>query len=122
MPLTCGMMLRQTYDEVGLPCRKRIVSPRPSSMYAIRDPRTLANFFWYMSADLPVALPLGLAVDPRCKVPGSHIAGLDGGVEIHGVAALLARAIARGLAPAKGYVILRTGGSQVDGNDPGPGV
>src|SRR5262249_6794139 len=41
-----GNMLRQRYDEVGLPCSNTMGSPSPTSTYAISLPRTCRCFFW----------------------------------------------------------------------------
>src|SRR5215813_13213423 len=43
-------MLRQRYDEVGLPCSNTMGSPSPTSTYAISLPRTCRRFFWYGNA------------------------------------------------------------------------
>src|SRR5262249_136456 len=45
-----GNMLRQRYDEVGLPCCNTMGSPSPTSTYAISLPRTCRRFFWYGNA------------------------------------------------------------------------
>src|SRR5215472_12756100 len=41
-----GNMLRQRYDEVGLPCKSTMGSPFPTSTYAISRPRTRRRCFW----------------------------------------------------------------------------
>ena len=46
----CGMTLRQRYDDVGLPCRKTIGSPLPTSTYAIDRPRTCTRRLGYRSS------------------------------------------------------------------------
>src|SRR5215471_5575692 len=45
-----GNMLRQRYDEVGLPCSNTMGSPSPTSTYAISLPRTCRRFFSYGNA------------------------------------------------------------------------
>src|SRR5471032_3508453 len=44
MSLTCAMMFRQRYDYVGLPCRKTLGSPSPTSTYLISVSRTATRF------------------------------------------------------------------------------
>jgi len=41
----CGNMLRQRYDEVGLPCSKTMGSPSPATTYAISLRGTAAAVF-----------------------------------------------------------------------------
>jgi hypothetical protein len=53
-----GNMLRQRYDEVGLPCSNTMGSPSPTSTYAISLPRTCRRFFWYgNAAEIMLAFP-----------------------------------------------------------------
>lgn len=51
------MMLRQTYDDVGFPCRKRASGPPdPVSMSAMLEPSTLSSR--YVFAGLTVFVPV----------------------------------------------------------------
>src|SRR5215469_7598792 len=72
----CGKTLRHRYDEVGLPCRKTIGSPSPTSTYAISLPRTRHRFFLYgKTAEIMLASPttLNLLACSHCDI---HIRSL----------------------------------------------
>src|SRR5262245_46605019 len=65
-----GNMLRQRYDEVGLPCSNTMGSPSPISAYAISLPRTCRRFFWNgNAAEIMFASPV---VDDYQAPPRTH--------------------------------------------------
>src|SRR6516162_549734 len=76
----CGNTLRQRYDEVGLPCRKTMGSPSPTSTYAISLPRTRRRCFLYgNAAEIMLASPtiLNLIVCPHCDIHIRCLVALD---------------------------------------------